>query len=247
MIDPQILEYTRQQSIAGVSIEEIRKSLLSTGWQEGDINDALSQTNNSPHATIGSIGANRGLNKKLLILILAGILIIGGSALGYFYYANNKAVVISPTPTETPSPTSSPTATETPPSATPLPTVIKQQTSEKITGQPFVDNMPNGLPSNFSSAGINNLKIAMVGSIRVSLLVYANKNDTDSANDTKYPTKLSSVFGGGATPLDPVTKKPFEYTVASDGKDYTLCVELQTGVKTCGHQNTDWSIYFIKQ
>lgn len=105
MVDPQLLDYINQQLTAGVSVEEIKKSLLISGWQKEDIDSALNQTNNSPPVIISPASVSPNLNRKLLILILAGILIIGGSALGYFYYNKNKAVTPGPTPIETPAPT----------------------------------------------------------------------------------------------------------------------------------------------
>lgn len=44
MVSQQLLDYVRQQSAAGVSKEEISKSLIAAGWQASDVHEALSQT-----------------------------------------------------------------------------------------------------------------------------------------------------------------------------------------------------------
>ncbi len=41
MISTQILDYIRQQLVAGISKEEISKSLIASGWQVSDINEAF--------------------------------------------------------------------------------------------------------------------------------------------------------------------------------------------------------------
>ena len=43
MINQQLLDYVRQQLAAGVSKEEISKSLIAAGWQASDVNEALNQ------------------------------------------------------------------------------------------------------------------------------------------------------------------------------------------------------------
>lgn len=123
--------------------------------------------------------------------------------------------------------------------------------SEQITGRPFVETVPDEAFASLSPVAINNFRVTMARSIQALLSQYINNNNPaqytpNNVDYIKYPSKLSSIFGGGTTPMDPITKKPFEYRVASDGKDYTLCAELQTGVKTCGNKNTDWYTYIIK-
>lgn len=97
MISQELLDYVNQQLIYGTSIEEIKRALLDTGWQENDVNDAISQTTNLFPETIKPVGTRRILSKKLLILILIGVLIIGGGALGYFNSNRNR----QPTPPTT--------------------------------------------------------------------------------------------------------------------------------------------------
>ncbi|MHB8660868.1 MAG: DKNYY domain-containing protein [Minisyncoccota bacterium] len=48
MVSPQLLDYIRQQLAAGVSKEEIVQSLITTGWQGQDINDAFSTIGTQP-------------------------------------------------------------------------------------------------------------------------------------------------------------------------------------------------------
>ena len=48
MINQQLLDYVRQQLAAGVSKEEISKSLIAAGWQASDVNEALNPTVTQP-------------------------------------------------------------------------------------------------------------------------------------------------------------------------------------------------------
>jgi uncharacterized RDD family membrane protein YckC/type II secretory pathway pseudopilin PulG len=41
MINPQLLDYVRQQQTAGISKEDIRKSLTTQGWSEQDLNEVF--------------------------------------------------------------------------------------------------------------------------------------------------------------------------------------------------------------
>ena len=223
MIDPQILDYVNQQITAGISVEEIRKSLLSSGWQEGDINDALSRAN-SFSVTTNPTRANRELNRKLLILILAGILIIGGSALGYFYYSKNNAVTLSPTPTEMPTPTMTPSTTQ------PVPTPTQS---------------PN--PKTVSDVVADNLRVARAKSIQTGFKQDINNNMIAQATGENVPDwQYPSTLGNSTSVSDPVTGKSFEYKVDSDGKDYILCITLSVKGEICGKSDMNWSLYITK-
>ena len=50
MASQQLLKYIRQQLQLGVAQEQIKSSLMDSGWQENDINEALAMLSNSPIA-----------------------------------------------------------------------------------------------------------------------------------------------------------------------------------------------------
>jgi hypothetical protein len=137
MADQELLNYVNQQLIYGANKDEIKKILLDAGWQEKDIDDAISQTTNLSPEAIKSEKVKHISDKKLFALISIGVLIVGGSALGYFYHNRNKVITsylpgspsptISTLPTELPIATSTPTPSHAPaltptPSRTPTPT-----------------------------------------------------------------------------------------------------------------------------
>lgn len=138
MINQQLLDYINQQLISGISQEMIKKALLDSGWQENDIDDAMSKASNLFTESIKPVEASHILNKKVLMLVLAGVLIVGSGALGYFYYEKNKIttqplpISLNPSTTKTPisniTPSNvespAPAATETPISAT-TPSIIE--------------------------------------------------------------------------------------------------------------------------
>ncbi|MHB8660964.1 MAG: WD40/YVTN/BNR-like repeat-containing protein [Minisyncoccota bacterium] len=108
MVTPQLLDYIRQQLVAGVSKEEIIQSLITTGWQGQDINDAFStigtqsalpQIQKAPAATFiqSTVTQNdraRGRKRWLVILIVL-LLIVVGAVLAYFAFYKNSAGVWS--------------------------------------------------------------------------------------------------------------------------------------------------------
>lgn len=135
MIQQPIVDYVSQSRNSGMSDEQITEALKSAGWQESDISDSFNnQAGGSSIPPSDPVGPKHVFNKKLLLLVLVGILVIGGSALGYFYYNKNKPVAVvssvspSPTLTETPIPTVSVTT-----SVTPTPKTTSKSTNPDIS------------------------------------------------------------------------------------------------------------------
>ncbi len=100
MVNQQLLDYIRQQLAAGVSKEEIIQSLITTGWQGQDINDAFStigtqiapqQMQQAPtttfvQSTVGQNNSPHGKKKWPVILITAVILLLLGGGAAFAYY-----------------------------------------------------------------------------------------------------------------------------------------------------------------
>ncbi len=99
MVNQQLLDYIRQQLAAGVSKEEIIQSLITTGWQGQDINDAfaaigsdiapsptsVAQPNvvsgvqqNNPSQTPLETVAHKGSKPLILGILIVLILVIAG-------------------------------------------------------------------------------------------------------------------------------------------------------------------------
>lgn len=57
MINPQLLDYIRQQLAGGVSKEDTVKSLIANGWQVPDINEAFSSLEKAPSIPLGTVPA----------------------------------------------------------------------------------------------------------------------------------------------------------------------------------------------
>lgn len=117
IVNPQLLEYVRQQSSAGVSKEEISKLLIASGWQVLDINKAFAATINplmppppQSNQTAPTVIQTKniqtlvpgGSDIKNLLILAAGISIAAGAGVveiflqGYIPRTNPFSVVGSP-------------------------------------------------------------------------------------------------------------------------------------------------------
>ena len=139
MINQQLLDYINQRLISGTSKEEIKKVLLSNGWQENDIDDAINQASNLFTESIKTMRIGHALNRKVLILALVGILVVGSGVLGYFYYTKNIIVNQIPPVSFNPPSTEISVSTTTPADAAPTmvssPASKSAPTSSKILPQ----------------------------------------------------------------------------------------------------------------
>jgi len=108
MINQQLLDYIKQQSSQGVSKEQIKSSLLASGWQTSDIEEVFNSiatteqsaiippasSSSQPFSTF-SPQPQKKFNKALLASILIiGALVIGGGAFAYFYYFQSPEKVV---------------------------------------------------------------------------------------------------------------------------------------------------------
>ncbi len=100
MVNQQLLDYIRQQLAAGVSKEEIIQSLITTGWQGQDINDAFStigtqiapqQMQQAPtttfvQSTVGQNNSPHGKKKWPGILVTLAVPLLLGVTAAYAYF-----------------------------------------------------------------------------------------------------------------------------------------------------------------
>ncbi len=146
MVDPQLMDYVRQQVAAGVPREEISKTLIATGWKEGDVQEAFAnvstytqpQVSPNPSATLTptqadpSAGASADapivierpvgmITAGKLMALFFGVVIVGGLGLvaAYYFHLLDSFLGITPVPVEEVLP--EPIATSTPPTASTTP------------------------------------------------------------------------------------------------------------------------------
>lgn len=95
MVNPELLEYVRQQTASGISRAELAKTLIATGWQVGDINDVFAvassmpttqlpvqaPTINSMQPTVSSGTSHAGMWAIIIIVIL--LMVAGGAFAAY--------------------------------------------------------------------------------------------------------------------------------------------------------------------
>ncbi|MFH1769839.1 MAG: hypothetical protein ABH833_04210 [Parcubacteria group bacterium] len=91
MSSPQLTTYISQQRQAGISDDQIRSSLLSSGWQAGDVDIALGGGRSRPVQPVQSQQptATPKSNKRWLTILIAVIVVILVVA-SLFWYLKNK-------------------------------------------------------------------------------------------------------------------------------------------------------------
>ncbi len=113
MIIQQLIDYIKQQLAQGVSKEIINTNLLSQGWQQQDINEGFSAAENQSVATSQSpqISLTLGKNKKTIIFVAGGMLLLLGLGVGGFFILS-KTKPLPPTTQPTQQPAQQPTTTQ---------------------------------------------------------------------------------------------------------------------------------------
>jgi len=89
MSSQQLIDYIKQAQTAGQSKEQIRAALLGSGWQEADVDDALSGTVFSAQSAVSGVSHS----SKLIIIVvsLAVVLFIAGGGFAYYFYFYESA------------------------------------------------------------------------------------------------------------------------------------------------------------
>src|SRR6185369_13468456 len=85
-INQELLDYVRSRLVAGFNEAEIRNNLMDAGWQAGNIDEAIIQ---SAAELFPQTVRHSFIGKKILLIILVGILVIGATVFGYFYHNQN--------------------------------------------------------------------------------------------------------------------------------------------------------------
>src|SRR5579859_1347074 len=82
MIEPQLLDYIRQQTAAGIPKENIAKTLVANGWQVDVINEAFAALSGAPSSTFPSsttpYAANTGISNQPVSHAAATEAVYGG-------------------------------------------------------------------------------------------------------------------------------------------------------------------------
>lgn len=93
-MNPQLLEYVRQQRVTGLSDETIKQNLLTSGWTLADVEAALS--NNQPQAIIfttpNSSPDISSSKMTLLLWVVGGLVVLG---VGAYYIISHQSLPTS--------------------------------------------------------------------------------------------------------------------------------------------------------
>ena len=102
MTNQQMLDYIKQQLQQGVNNEAIKTSLIANGWQSADVEEAFKLITTQSQLSQSDIAQPpKSFNKiMLLVIIVIGVLVIGGGAIGYFAFIRNSPTL--PTTQKTP-------------------------------------------------------------------------------------------------------------------------------------------------
>ncbi|MFH1769838.1 MAG: S8 family serine peptidase [Parcubacteria group bacterium] len=108
MLDPQLITYISQQRQAGIPDDQIRSSLLSSGWQATDIDTALGGGQAQPAQTTQPVQPTQQpqpvqqpqptSSKKTLILIIVMTVLIIALIASYFLFFRDSSSDPTPTP-----------------------------------------------------------------------------------------------------------------------------------------------------
>ncbi|MEK7142955.1 MAG: fibrobacter succinogenes major paralogous domain-containing protein [Patescibacteria group bacterium] len=94
MSNQQLFDYIKQQLAQGVAKEIINTNLLSQGWQQQDVDETFSVVENQNLATSQSsqISFTPRKNKKTIIFIAVGVLLLIGLGVGgFFLFSKTKS------------------------------------------------------------------------------------------------------------------------------------------------------------
>lgn len=99
MVTPQLLDYIKQQLQNGVNKDQLKNTLIISGWNEKDVNEALNQTNGFSRNNAG-ISRSNPFKKLPTILVICAILImlISGSIYAFNIYVKSNR--LHPTPSQ---------------------------------------------------------------------------------------------------------------------------------------------------
>lgn len=221
MINPQLLDFVRQQQSAGVTADSIKKALLTRGWNEQDINEAFAGTNSinlsQPAPVSSSIVKN-------VLLGIVGLIVIGAIAGGaYFYFApqpssqsiTDGSLQVPSKNTETQ--TTQPINTET---QQVKPAVNTQQASTAATLQCGGVKIP--LPEKWSTLeNSKNAKLGADGCFRVENGCLCSKKDPNNPTKGVLFSVLIAYYPAGFT-LDGLAENASRSGSVSNKRTFNL-------------------------
>jgi len=98
MADPELMSYVQSTLAKGYSQEQVKKALLSQGWSEPDVNEAMSlalkQASSQPKPILNTI-ENLGKPSTKWFAILSIIVLIGGVSI-FFIFSGKESQVQEP-------------------------------------------------------------------------------------------------------------------------------------------------------
>ena len=100
MVSSQLLDYVRQQLAAGIPKEELSKSLITSGWQVSDINEAFASISPSPSTQMpvqNSVQHTVSSHKGMMAVVIVLLLLVGA---GGVYAAYHYGLFTPPTTSE---------------------------------------------------------------------------------------------------------------------------------------------------
>ncbi|MBU2577968.1 hypothetical protein KKA69_04010 [Patescibacteria group bacterium] len=102
MVTQQLLDYINQQLQSGVNKDQLKNTLITSGWNEKDIDEALNQTN-SFSGNNASISGSNFLKKlpKILVICTIFVLLVGGSIYAYNTFIKSNRLPATPSRPET--------------------------------------------------------------------------------------------------------------------------------------------------
>jgi hypothetical protein len=231
MITQVIIDYIKAQLEQGVSSEKIKADLMANGWSASDLDQAFSTINIAP-GTVSSIPVppsvsneisnSGGKSRKLLwaLILILIILLIGGGAYAVIflginpfskapYSQNNLLSGLLQSVSKIKSGTYAVSGS-----------VVVEPRDKKLS--PIVINKSNDkeLQAKYMrdydrSSNVRNI---------LNKLVFAKTLPTNLNNISS----LDSYSSYKVNINDPLTKKPYEYTLKPDGKDFELRVNFET-------------------
>lgn len=112
MVTQQLLDYINQQLQNGASKDQLKNTLIISGWNEKDVDEALNQINNLSGNNAG-VYRNNFLKKlpRLLVICTIFILLIGGSIYAYNTFVKSNRLSTTPSHPETSQQPTSPVKT----------------------------------------------------------------------------------------------------------------------------------------
>ncbi len=230
MVNQELLQFVKQKVASGNSIKDIKSVLLANGWQEHDIDEALSEVQkinppSPPPVTSFPEYKNTPSFKfspKIIWGILAGVFILLLIVGGTYFFINKGGLIAISSYTEKNLLSGLLTASSKISSSSYSASTSLEMSKRDLDAQPFTTKLSN----------VNEIKIQY-------------QNDSKRAKDISaillqlryykgsYPTSLQSLNNQNKYPYstsitDPTTQLPYSYAITDNGNNFSLSATLET-------------------